>query len=58
MNSKSLIWIFLTIGSIIGAYVPMLWGDSALSMSSIVFSSIGGIVGIWVGYKLGKSYGI
>lgn len=53
MSSKSLIWVFMTIGSVVGAYVPLLWGDSALSFSSVVLSAIGGGLGIWAGYKLG-----
>lgn len=50
---KSLIWIFMTVGGLIGAYIPMLWGDSAFSMSSVIFSGLGGFAGIWLGYKLG-----
>lgn len=44
----------MTIGGTVGAYVPMLWGDSALSMSSVVLSGVGGILGIWIGFKLGE----
>ena len=53
---RSLIWLFMTIGGTIGAYIPLLWGDSAFSFSSVIFSGIGGIGGIWLGYKLGKNY--
>lgn len=52
MNSKSLIWVFMTIGGVAGGYVPMLWGDSGFSMSAALFSGVGGIAGIWLGYKL------
>lgn len=52
---KSLIWIFMTIGGTVGAYIPLLWGGSAFSMSSVFFSGIGGIGGIWLGYKLGRA---
>lgn len=45
----------MTVGSVLGAYAPLLWGDSALSLSSVVLSAIGGIVGIWIGFKLGQS---
>ncbi|MEI8338076.1 MAG: hypothetical protein WCF92_02940 [bacterium] len=44
----------MTIGSIVGGYVPALWGGSTFSMSSIVLSSIGAIVGIIVGFKIGQ----
>lgn len=45
----------MTIGTFVGAYVPLLWGDSSFSMSSVIFSAIGGVGGIWLGYKLGRS---
>ncbi|MCX6752380.1 MAG: hypothetical protein NTZ87_02675 [Candidatus Nomurabacteria bacterium] len=52
MNSKSLIWIFMAIGSAIGGFIPTLWGAGFLSMSSVLLTAVGGILGIWLGYKL------
>ena len=52
MSPKSLIWIFMTIGSVIGSYIPVLWGSGFLSFSSVILSAVGGIAGIWLGYKL------
>ncbi|MEI8249324.1 MAG: hypothetical protein WCG07_02405 [Candidatus Taylorbacteria bacterium] len=52
MNAKSLIWIGVFVGSTAGSFVPLLWGESEFSMSSIILSTLGGIVGIWLGYKL------
>ena len=52
MSSKSLIYIGMIVGSAIGGYIPLLWGDDYLSMMSVVLTAIGGIVGIWLGYKL------
>lgn len=49
---KKLIWLFLFIGSTVGSLVPLLWGDSALSFSSIIFTGIGGLVGIWIGFRM------
>lgn len=46
----------MTIGTFAGAYVPLLWGGDSFSFSSVIFSGIGGIGGIWLGYKLGKMY--
>ena len=43
------------VGGIAGAYIPYLWGDTELfSGWSILFSTIGGLVGIWLGYLLAK----
>ena len=52
MNSKSLIWIFMAIGSTAGSYIPSLWGAGFLSFSSIVLGAFGGAAGIWLGFKL------
>jgi hypothetical protein len=52
MNRKSLIWIGMIIGTTVGSFVPALWGEGGFTMSSIFFSTVGGVVGIWVGYRL------
>ena len=44
----------MTIGGVVGGYIPMLWGDSGFSLASVFFSGVGGFVGIWLGYKLGN----
>lgn len=55
---KTLIWAGMFIGSAIGGFVPMLWGADLLSFSAVLFSGIGAIVGILVGYKIGKLLGV
>lgn len=47
-----MIYIGLTIGSTLGGMIPMLWGDSAFSIASVLLSGVGGILGIIAGYKL------
>jgi hypothetical protein len=54
MESKSLIWIFLFVGSTVGGFVPMLWGDSFFGLWSVVLTAVGGIIGIYIGFKLGN----
>lgn len=51
-NSKQLIWLGMFIGSTAGGFVPLLWGGSALSLSSVFLSAAGGILGIWAGYRI------
>lgn len=52
MSRKTLIWIGMGIGSTVGSLIPALWGDAALiSLSSILLSAAGGILGIWAGFK-------
>ena len=40
------------IGSAIGGYIPMLWGGSLFSFSSIILTAVGGLAGIWLGFKI------
>ncbi|NCO23212.1 hypothetical protein GW896_00940 [Candidatus Kuenenbacteria bacterium] len=54
MNSKPLIWIGMFVGSLIGSYVPAIWGAGFFSFSSIIFGAIGGAFGILIGFKLSQ----
>lgn len=56
MSSKSLIWIGVFVGSTIGSYIPTLWGAGFLSFSSVILSTIGGLIGIWGGFKLSQLF--
>jgi hypothetical protein len=55
--NKLIIGIGMFTGSTIGSYIPVLWGGSLLSLSSILFSVIGGILGIVIGYRISKYLG-
>jgi uncharacterized membrane protein YeaQ/YmgE (transglycosylase-associated protein family) len=52
MDTRHLIWIGVLVGSFVGGWIPTLWGAPAFSMSGIVGSTIGGLVGIYLGYKI------
>ncbi|MEK9177488.1 MAG: hypothetical protein AAB777_00025 [Patescibacteria group bacterium] len=54
MNLRSLIWFGVFAGSTVGGFIPKLWGASLFSMSSVILSAIGGLAGIWIGYKLSQ----
>ena len=50
---KLAIYMGLTIGSIVGGYLPVvLLGVSAFSWVSFLFGFIGAVVGTWLGWKL------
>jgi len=50
MSRKRLIMIGMIAGSIAGGYPPALFGLDEL-MVSLLGSFIGGIIGVWIGYK-------
>lgn len=56
MNTKPLIWIGMFVGGAIGGYVPVLFGADAFSFSSIIGNMLGGLAGIWAGFKLGQMF--
>jgi len=56
MSQKTFIWIGLFLGSAIGGYVPVLWGGSIFSFSSILLSAVGAIFGIILGLKVSKMF--
>jgi len=45
------------IGTSAGGALPLLWGASAFSLTSVILTFVGGILGIWIGYKLAKYLG-
>jgi hypothetical protein len=44
-------------GTIVGSYIPSLWGEDSFSLVGILFTIIGGVVGILLGYRLAKRLG-
>ena len=39
-------------GSIIGGFIPDLWGAELFSYSSVLLSGVGGLAGLWLGYRM------
>ena len=54
MNSKVLIMVGMVVGSTVGGCIPSLWGAGGLSMASVLMGAVGGLAGIWVGYKISR----
>jgi hypothetical protein len=53
---KGLIYLGITVGGIIGSYIPViLFHQGSFSVSSIIGGAIGSFAGLWAGYKLGSS---
>jgi hypothetical protein len=55
--NKLLIGVGSFCGTVMGSYVPCLWGEDSFSLWGIVFSIIGGMIGILLGYQLAKRLG-
>jgi hypothetical protein len=49
---RRVIWLCAAGGSTIGSFVPAVWGASEMSLSSILFGVIGGVVGVMLGARL------
>jgi len=55
-GSRTIIWIGMFIGSSIGSFIPYLWGGGLMAYT--LWGSIGGIAGIWAGFKFGQANGL
>ena len=54
MNTNSFVWVGLVGGSTIGGIISSLLGSDAFSISSILWSGFGALLGIYVGFKLSQ----
>ena len=54
MVSKKLVTLLMVVGSVIGGYVPSLFGVSAFSFTSLFTSAAGAIAGIWLAFRLSR----
>ena len=52
MSSKRAIMFAAVVGSTIGGCVPNLWHASLFSFSGLLFSTLGGLAGIWIAWRL------
>lgn len=52
MSDKAIVMFTMSVGSGLGSYLPSLTGADWLSPWSIIGGLVGGVLGIWAGYKL------
>lgn len=50
--NKGLIYLMLSIGGVLGSYLPVLFGADSFLLINILGGAIGGFVGIWIAVKL------
>lgn len=51
---RKIIWLGLFVGSTVGGFIPSLWGAGMFSFWGVIFTALGGIAGIWVGYRMSE----
>ncbi|MFA6307209.1 MAG: hypothetical protein WC639_05395 [Patescibacteria group bacterium] len=56
MNPKTLVWIGVFIGGAVGGYIPTLFGAGGFSVESVIGNTIGGLIGIWAGFKASQFF--
>jgi hypothetical protein len=49
---RRMIGLCAVFGSFVGGYVPTLWGASSLGLESLLFGTLGGIAGVWLGVRV------
>jgi hypothetical protein len=49
---KAIMYVFVTIGGVVGAYIPSQFGADGFSFWAIIGSMIGGIARFWATYKI------
>ena len=52
MESNRLIWLGAGVGGWLGGYIPLVWGANYFSLATIVFNTLGALLGIWLMFKL------
>lgn len=56
MSTKTLIYIGIAVGGVIGGYLgSLLDGGNFFGVWGIIGSALGGFAGIWAGYRLGSN---
>ncbi len=46
-----MMWIAAGVGSTVGGLIPSVWGASPFSGTSLLFSALGTIAGVWLVFK-------
>lgn len=57
MSKKTIISIMAGVGMTLGSMIPMVWNGDLLGGMSILLGLVGGIIGIWLGVKIGNVLG-
>jgi outer membrane lipoprotein SlyB len=51
---RSVIGLCAMAGMTVGGFVPAIWGASQFGLSSLLFSVVGAVAGVWFGARLAE----
>lgn len=54
---KKFIWLGITVFGGIGGWLGSLLDGTGFGLWSILLTMVGSLVGVWLGYLVGKNYG-
>ncbi len=54
MDKKKLIWVGMTVGTLLGSIIGDSMSDGMFSMAGVFWSTVLGAAGIYFGYKYGE----
>ncbi|HZT85370.1 MAG TPA: hypothetical protein VE984_08130 [Gaiellaceae bacterium] len=49
---RRVVWLFVVVGTTVGALLPSVWGGGALGLASLGLGALGGVAGLWLAAKL------
>lgn len=49
---KKVVMLGMVFGSLIGGWLPTLFGVGAFSLTSVLTGALGGVIGIWLTFRL------
>jgi len=52
---RSVIGMCAAFGTVVGGYVPTLWGASGLGLQSLLVGALGGLAGLWAGVRISEN---
>jgi len=52
MSPKSAVFLGMLIGSLVGGWIPSIFGADLFSYAGVIGSTIGALLGVYLAYKL------
>jgi hypothetical protein len=49
---RSLIMLCAGFGTLVGGFLPVLWGNNGMGLAGVGCAALGGVAGLWLGVRL------